>query len=558
MMVGAAIQSNPMSSSGSVGSKSKSSRISSLSLSNGASSAAIASLKMERNLLERMVQERDEKISSLQKSIEVQTEHVNKLQAKIEINERRQKQIESRHKLKLDNMEHEKNMLKSQLKVMHEELKRISNDPVHNALSSAASKGSDGSVNLSQMMPAGNPFGAELEQDPKRAEKIKLANSAQGVLLQQQLYQAMNSLMQLREQTAAMKENYDEIVTSLQKDLVFAQDAKASTESELLSQISLLDQQRVTMEKALQHQLAQKDVRIKRLEKRLRKLDNIDDDEDEDIEYDDDTDHQSKDSFRANGQLSFKSIGSDTLGSNDDDYQNYNRKFENRKQQNEAISFLTRDSNPQNKSIGLLDSSESELRNPYSMATNQPFKDSKHSFSPSSRSVGSRSYVPSSRSVGSRNSNGSASAASSTRDSARLLLEQSRNRAAALLQQHSLRSRGSSNGSVGSASGRPRRRSTYTAGTLKNALSEFSIQEEDEDGDNDDARSVVSHISQASEAASMASNLLKESRMRALKLLSKSTPAPPTEITQVQSSDSDGFGEIVHIPTTESDDLDLT
>lgn len=555
MMVGAAIQSNPMSSSGSVGSKSKSSRISSLSLSNGASSAAMASLKMERNLLERMVQERDEKISSLQKSIEVQTEHVNKLQAKIEINERRQKQIESRHKLKLDNMDHEKNMLKSQLKVMHEELKRISTDPVHNALSSAASKGSDGSVNLSQMMPAGNPFGAELEQDPKRAEKIKLANSAQGVLLQQQLYQAMNSLMQLREQTAAMKENYDEIVTSLQKDLVFAQDAKASTESELLSQIYLLDQQRVTMEKALQHQLAQKDVRIKRLEKRLRKLDNIDDDEDEDIEYGDDTENQNKDSFRADVQLSFKSIGSDTLGSNDDDYQNYNRKFENRQQQNEAISFLTRDSNPQNKSIGLLDSSESELRNPYSMATNQPFKDSKHSVSPSSRSVGARSYVPSSRSVGSRHSNGSASAASSTRDSARLLLEQSRNRAAALLQQHSLRSRGSSNGSAG---GRPRRRATYTSGTLKNALSKFSIQEEDEDGDNDDTRSVVSHISQASETASMASNLLKESRMRALKLLSKSTPTPPTEITQIQSSDSDDFGDIVHIPTTESDDLDLT
>lgn len=552
MMVGAAIQSNPMSPSGSVGSKSRtSSRISSLSLSNGTSSAAMASLKMERNLLERMVQERDEKISSLQKSIEVQTEHVNKLQAKIEINERRQKQIESRHKLKLDNMDHEKNMLKSQLKVMHEELKRISNDPVHNALSSAASKGLDGSVNLSQMMPAGNPFGAELEQDPKRAEKIKLANSAQGVLLQQQLYQAMNSLMQLREQTAAMKENYDEIVTSLQKDLVFAQDAKASTESELLSQIYLLDQQRVTMEKALQHQLAQKDVRIKRLEKRLRKLDNIDDDEGEDIEYGDDTDNQSKDSFRANGQLSFKSTGSDTLGSNDDDYQNYNRKFENRQQKNEAISFLTRDSNPQNKSIGLLDSSESKLRNPYSMATNQPFKDSKHSFSPSSRSVGSRSY-------GSRHSNGSASAASSTRDSARLLLEQSRNRAAALLQQHSLRSRGSSNGSVGSAGRRPARRSTYTAGTLKNALSEFSIQEEDEDGDNDDARSVVSHISQASEAASMTSNLLKESRMRALKLLSKSTPTPPTEITQIQSSDSDDFGDILHIPTTESDDLDLT
>jgi len=253
-------------------------------------------LKMERNLLERMVQERDEKIASLQKSLEVQNEHVNKLQAKTEIAERREKQVEQRHKLKLDNLNHEKNMLKSQLKVMHDEIQRIGNDPIHLALTSTGSK--DGSVSagsaasqeeesLAQIMPAGNPFKDEMERgrivnNGPQEEKIKLANNAQGLLLQSQLYQALNSLKQLRQQTGAMKNNYDEIVLSLQQDLVLATDDGARIEVELLNQLSLLEQDKNLMQRTLEEKVIQKGTRIMRLEKRIRSLDMIEDDDDND------------------------------------------------------------------------------------------------------------------------------------------------------------------------------------------------------------------------------------------------------------------------------------
>ena len=237
----------------------------------------------------------------------MQNEHVNKLQARMEISERREKQIDARHKLKLENLAYEKVMLNSQLKVMHDELRRISDDPIHHALTannsdcrqSASSVGSTSTSSeeeiLARLMPAGNPFGTEVHhveqnqnQNPMRQEnKIKLANSAQGVLLQSQLYQAMNSLKQLREQTGAMKKNYDGIVTSLQRDFVSATDEKARIESELLSQLSFLEQDAKIEVKALETQLVQKDARVKRLEKRLRSMDGI---EDEDVSDGDDSD----------------------------------------------------------------------------------------------------------------------------------------------------------------------------------------------------------------------------------------------------------------------------
>lgn len=275
--------------------------------------AGINNLKMERNLLERMVQERDEKIGSLQKSIEVQKDHVNKLQAKIEISERRVQQVDQRHKLKMDNLTHEKNMLKSQLKVMHNEIKRINDDPIHRALNSQGNaptvsitasslhsgvSGLSGSSPdtdvLAQIMPAGNPFADDADeyQNNKKTgekregkeEKVKLANSAQGLLLQSQLYNAMNSLKQLRQQTSVMKQNYDEVVISLQKDLVLASDDRARIEAELLSQLSLLEQDKKIMQKSLEEKLTQKDARIKVLEKRVKALDKISDDQSVDID----------------------------------------------------------------------------------------------------------------------------------------------------------------------------------------------------------------------------------------------------------------------------------
>ena len=423
--------------------------------------AGINNLKMERNLLERMVQERDEKIGSLQKSIEVQKDHVNKLQAKIEISERRVQQVDQRHKLKMDNLTHEKNMLKSQLKVMHNEIKRINDDPIHRALNSQGNaptasittsslhsgiSGLSGSSPdtdvLAQIMPAGNPFAEDADeyQNNKKTggkeEKVKLANSAQGLLLQSQLYNAMNSLKQLRQQTSVMKQNYDEVVISLQKDLVLASDDRARIEAELLSQLSLLEQDKKIMQKSLEEKLAQKDARIKVLEKRVKALDKISDDQSVDID-----DYESD-------LLKTKSFPS-------------------------ALTDARLRMQP-SKQVSILDAATKELETPYSSKGEPIFRES---------------------------------GARSTSDAAAILIERTKSRAAILLSR---------------SSSRP---------------PPPTIVEEDDDD-------VQSQSTLASDAVSEASSLLKESRMRAMKLLQKTAPGSRDKYQAISSSASD-------------DDLDL-
>lgn len=316
----------------------------------------ISSLKMERNLLERMLQERDEKISSLMKSIQVQNEHVNTLQAKAEVSERRAKQVEQRHQLQIGNLEKENTMLKSQLEVMHREIVRINDDPIHQALISSNNSNSDRTRSttasgrseeeemlariipernsasgrseeeemLARIMPAANPFAdvddilwhedsTEENEDrngsintsdnfgngnthtnianndngnsSNNEEQIKLANSAQGILLQSQLYQALSSLKHLRQQTRAMKTDYDEIIVSLQKDLVQTMDDKARAEASLLSQLSHLDQTSKVTQRSLEDKIVQKESRIKRLEDRITALENIANEGDADMSY---------------------------------------------------------------------------------------------------------------------------------------------------------------------------------------------------------------------------------------------------------------------------------
>lgn len=252
-------------------------------------------LNAQRDVLERMVLERDEQISSLQKSMEVQNGHVVKLQAKVEILERREKQYHTRHKAQINNMVNERNMLKAQMEVTHEEMKRIKTDPIHRALTNQEDEAKQDKSSTQQWegkaMPAGNPFslngegGKEAEEEQE--ESIKLANHAQGILLQGQLFQAMNSLSQLRQHCHVMKENYDAIVKSLQTDLNDVSDQRARAETELLSKIDALDQDKKLMEEALMDELRSKDARIKKLEKNLKKLNRIDDDENEDADEDD-------------------------------------------------------------------------------------------------------------------------------------------------------------------------------------------------------------------------------------------------------------------------------
>jgi len=522
------------------------------------STAAVASLKMERNLLERMVQERDEKISSLQKSIEVQNDHVNKMQARIETSERREKQIEQRHKLKVDNLNHEKSMLKSQLQVMHGEIRRISDDPIHHALningggragaSNVLALTSEEDKIMSQLMPAGNPFGVEKEQSREQV-RFKLANSAQGVLLQKQLYQAMNSLKQLREQTAAMKKNYDEIVTSLQQDFVLASDAKARVESELLSQLSLLDQNKKISERSLEDQLVQKDARIRRLEKRLRSMDDIDDEED-----------MSADDSAINNQLSFSSIGGDSLGAKSIGDANF--------------SYRTQF---QDKKPGL---GERELEAPYSMSSQNVFS----SLTPQSGAVFREASATS-----------QSTKPSSSMSAASLLLQQSQSRAYSILRKTSMRSSNSSSSrrgsrtpsiveeeeedddeiSMRSSNSSSSRRGSRTSPSIveeeeEEDDDEISVQshaetpsfpsnlsQESQEGDDDDTKSVQSYVTTASEAASATSNLLQGSRARAMKLLSKAVPEPPQEITQVLSIEIDDLEEITQVLSTEIDDFDI-
>ena len=119
----------------------------------------------------------------------------------------------------------------------------------------------------------------------KTEEQIKLANSAQGILLQSQLYQALSSLKHLRQQTRAMKTDYDEIIVSLQKDLVQTMDDKARAEAGLLSQLSHLDQTSKVAQRSLEDKIVQKESRIKRLEDRIASLENIANDGDADMSY---------------------------------------------------------------------------------------------------------------------------------------------------------------------------------------------------------------------------------------------------------------------------------
>lgn len=283
-------------------------------------------LNAQRDVLERMVLERDEQISSLQKSMEVQNGHVVKLQAKVEILERREKQYHTRHKAQINNMVNERNMLKAQMEVTHDEMKRIKTDPIHRALTNQEGQAKQDKSSSQRWegkaMPAGNPFSLNGAQDKEteeeQEESIKLANHAQGILLQGQLFQAMNSLSQLRQHCHVMKENYDAIVKSLQTDLNDVSDQRARAETELLSKIDALDQDKKLMEGALMDELRSKDARIKKLEKSLKKLNRIDDDEDEDDHDDDDDDDNHNEKTLSNTSSTALSMSNEfPFGGND-------------------------------------------------------------------------------------------------------------------------------------------------------------------------------------------------------------------------------------------------
>jgi hypothetical protein len=284
------------------------------------SSQVMNTMKMERDLLERMVQERDEKNKALQRTIDLQKEYIGGLQSKNDKEQERQKQQHARQKLYLQSITHEKNLIKSQLAVLQKENKRIKEDPLHKALTqtvpakggsplegtstrNATSTGikknrsgpsspngdvekdqngdNDGDIDININDLDDDLDSLSSDEDNKLpSTDIRIFDGDQRCLiLQSQLYQAMSSLSTLQQQTVALKENYDEIVNGLQKELIESEEAQTKMEVKLLSRMTVLEREKSIVEELLQQKIKARDARLKRLEKRIQNLDSINDDE---------------------------------------------------------------------------------------------------------------------------------------------------------------------------------------------------------------------------------------------------------------------------------------
>ncbi len=79
--------------------------------------------------------------------MEVQKDHIVQLDVKLEISNRREKQSETRHEMRFENMTNEQNLLKSQLKVLQDEVQRIKSDPVRHARTKQLEVGDDDEKN---------------------------------------------------------------------------------------------------------------------------------------------------------------------------------------------------------------------------------------------------------------------------------------------------------------------------------------------------------------------------------------------------------------------------
>ncbi len=91
-------------------------------------------LSEQRDALRYMIQDRDEQISSLQNITKIQNEHILKLDARLEVFNRREKQCETRHEMQIAGMSNDQDIIRSQLKVLQDDLQRIKSDPARHAL----------------------------------------------------------------------------------------------------------------------------------------------------------------------------------------------------------------------------------------------------------------------------------------------------------------------------------------------------------------------------------------------------------------------------------------
>ena len=270
-----------------------------------------ANLKRERDLLEKMVNERDEKITILQKSFHLQQKHLTALQAKHDSQIVRHRQICAKHKLTCDSLKQERDLALVQLGLLQEEREKDKDDPIAFALSpikvhnispikaadmkSIASSSSPTTTTTPTTPSKNTSTPTKKSSSPKSpVSPVPVVDTSHAIKLQSRLYHAMKSLGSLQEQARAMKHNYDGVVDSLEQDLLELGDEKSRGEVELMTQISTLEREKDVSEGLYKDQLRNRDLKIKRLERKVqRSLRGITDDEslgddEEDHGHDDD------------------------------------------------------------------------------------------------------------------------------------------------------------------------------------------------------------------------------------------------------------------------------
>jgi len=80
----------------------------------------------------------------------------------------------------------------------------------------------------------------------------------------------MKSLASLQEQAKAMKYNYDDVVDSLEQDLLDLGEEKSNVEVDLMTKVSTLEREKDVMEGLYKDQVRNRDLKIKRLERKVQ------------------------------------------------------------------------------------------------------------------------------------------------------------------------------------------------------------------------------------------------------------------------------------------------
>jgi len=257
------------------------------------------SMNMERDLLERMVQTRDEKIITLQRTVNIQKGHTSKLQQTLDDSRLKLRQDQMRSKIQYDSISNERDVAFMQLRALQEEHKKYkdvvftlnSEAPVASHPTDAKYLGNSGDDNEKSPRSVAqvDKFNKRLSfGSQKRSLKPARMESAHALSLQAQLYDAMNTISALQIQTISLKKNCDAVVKSLEEDLTDTTTLKHQIEVELMSQLTHIDREKSLMEGQLREEIRNRDIRMKKLEAKIRLMEGLEDGDSDnsDEEYD--------------------------------------------------------------------------------------------------------------------------------------------------------------------------------------------------------------------------------------------------------------------------------